>query len=60
MALRLIADDLDFHAWMADGLLRFEQLLAAHAAFDKFLLKHYDPDALDRLMEAILAADDLT
>ena len=53
MAVHLIADNPYFDAWIADGLVRFEQLLANHAAVDQFPLRHYDSDALDRLVEAI-------
>jgi hypothetical protein len=59
VAVHLIADDLDFDAWIVDGLVRLEQLLATYAAFEKFLLRHYDSDALDRLIEAIRFNDRL-
>ena len=58
VAVHLIADDLDFDAWIADGLVRLEQLLANHAAFHQFPLRHYS-DALDRLIEAIRSNDRL-
>ena len=52
MALHRIADDPAFDAYVADGLVRLEQLLASHACFGQ-----YDSDALDRLIEAISRQD---
>ena len=57
MAVHRIADDPDLDAYVADGLVRLQQLLANHASFDQFVLKRYDPDALDRLIEAIWPND---
>ena len=60
MALDRIADDPDLDAYIADGLVGLEQLLANHASFDQFVPKRYDPEALDRLIEALWPEDGFT
>jgi hypothetical protein len=40
--LYLIADDPDLDDWVADGIRTFEQLLALHAAFHRYLQRLRD------------------
>ena len=53
VALHPTTDDPGLDAYIVVGLVRLEEFLATHAAFDQVPLRHYDSDALDRLIEAV-------